>query len=189
MQDRTLAVVSMIFFASELTLALTRRARYTGGATREDGGSGPVLWVLISSAVIGAFAISGIPSWRLPVSAVVIRRVALALMLSGLAIRWWAVLTLGRFFTVDVATHRDHTLVDSGPFRFVRHPSYTGLLLAFLGMGVSLGSTASLVILMTPILVALSFRIRVEEAALRRALGARYDEYCARTKRIIPGIV
>ena len=107
----------------------------------------------------------------------------------GLAFRWWAVITLGKFFTVDVATHDDHALVATGPFRFVRHPSYTGLLLAFCGFGLSFGNTLSLIALMVPIVAALWYRMRVEEEALRRALGAPYDAYCARTKRLIPGIV
>jgi protein-S-isoprenylcysteine O-methyltransferase len=110
-------------------------------------------------------------------------------MIGGLALRWWAVVTLGRFFTVDVATHADHSLVDTGPFHFVRHPSYTGLLLAFLGFGVSMGNALSLLVLMPPIVAALSYRMRVEEAALRGALGAPYADYCARTKRLIPGVI
>ena len=98
-------------------------------------------------------------------------------------------IALGKFFTVDVATHDDHSLVDTGPFRFVRHPSYTGLLLEFCGFGVSLGNGLSLLVVILPIVAALAYRMRVEEAALRRVLGAPYDAYCARTKRIIPGVI
>jgi protein-S-isoprenylcysteine O-methyltransferase Ste14 len=63
------------------------------------------------------------------------------------------------------------------------------LLLAFLGFGFSLGNAASLLVMMVPIVIALSYRMRVEEDALRHALGASYDTYCARTKRLIPGVV
>jgi len=136
-----------------------------------------------------AFSFSGYRRGLLPISPGWIRAVALVLFAGGLAVRWWAVITLGKFFTVDVATHDDHALVSTGPFRFVRHPSYTGLLLAFLGFGVSLGNAASLVVLMTPIVVAFVYRMRVEEEALRRTLGASYDAYCARTKRLIPRMI
>ncbi len=189
MRDATLAVAAVLFFASELTLAIVKRARFSGGATRADRLSAPLLWVVISAAIMLAVSLSAYPPGRLPLSPRAIRAIALVLMLSGVAVRWWAVITLGKFFTVDVATHADHKLVDTGPFRFVRHPSYTGLLAAFLGFGVSLGNTVSLAVLMVPILVAFAYRMRVEEAALRRVLGAAYDAYCARTKRLLPGLI
>lgn len=189
MHDRTLALLTLLFFGSELTLALFRRARHARGATRSDGGSLRLLWIVITLAITAAFSLSGYRRGLLPFSPGWIRAVALTLFVGGLGFRWWAVITLGKFFTVDVATHDDHDLVSTGPFRYVRHPSYTGLLLAFLGLGVSLGNAVSLVVLMAPIAVTLSYRMRVEEAALRQALGASYDDYCERTKRLIPGVI
>lgn len=189
MRDPVLAALTGLFFASELALALSRRARRTGGATRADRGSLHVLWIVITLAIFGAVTLSGYRPARLPLSPGALRATAGLLLVSGVAFRWWAVITLGKFFTVDVATHADHALVDTGPFRLVRHPSYTGLLLAFLGFGVSLGSALGLVVLMTPILVAFSYRMRVEEEALRKTLGAPYEAYCARTKRLIPGVI
>ena len=56
------------------------------------------------------------------------------LFVAGLILRWWAIIILGRFFTVDVTIEKDHELVERGPFRIVRHPSYTGVLLAFVGL-------------------------------------------------------
>jgi protein-S-isoprenylcysteine O-methyltransferase len=105
---------------------------------------------------------------------------------AGLALRWWTILVLGRFFTVDVQIARDHRLVQTGPFRVLRHPSYTGVLLAFVGFGLSLANWAAFLILMLPITMALMHRMTVEEDALRRALGQTYVDYMARTKRLIP---
>ena len=173
MHDRTLALLTFLFFGSELGLALFRRSRRTLGATRADAGSLRLLWIVITLAVTLAFAVSGFRRGRLPFPPTWIRNVALVLLAGGLAFRWWA----------------DHALVSTGPFRYVRHPSYTGLLLAFLGLGVSLGNLLSLLVLMTPIVVTLSYRMRVEEEALRQSLGASYEDYCARTKRLIPGVV
>jgi protein-S-isoprenylcysteine O-methyltransferase len=184
-----LPLLTILFFASELTLALIKRSRRADGATRADRGSGPVLWFVITAAITTAIGVAGYGPARFRFPAAWSRAAALALLVLGLGIRWWAVITLGRFFTVDVATHADHALVDTGPFRYVRHPSYTGLLLAFLGLGVSFGSWLSVAVLMVPIVFALSYRMHVEEKALRRILGVAYDTYCARTKRLIPGVL
>jgi len=184
-----LPIVTVLFFASELTLALLKRTRRGDGATRADRGSGPVLWVVITAAITTAIGVAGYGPARFQFPAAWSRAAALLLLVGGLAFRWWAVITLGRFFTVDVATHADHALVDTGPFRYVRHPSYTGILLAFLGLGVSLGSWLSVTVLMVPIVAALWYRMHVEEQALRDALGAAYDTYCTRTKRLIPGVL
>jgi protein-S-isoprenylcysteine O-methyltransferase len=189
MHDRTLGLLTLLFFASELMLALFKRSKRADGATRADHGSVLFLWVVITLAITAAVSLTDYAPGRLPFPPAVIRAAAFALFAGGLAFRWWAVVTLGRFFTVDVATHADHVLIDTGPFRLVRHPSYTGLLLAFFAFGLSLGNAASLVVLMAPIVVALAYRMRIEEAALRQALGAAYDAYCARTKRLIPGVV
>ena len=103
--------------------------------------------------------------------------------------RWIAILTLGRLFTVDVAIQANHAVVQSGLYRLVRHPSYSGLLLAFLGLGISFGNWMSILVLMVPIFLAVLNRVRKEEHALIAALGSEYVEYCSRTKRFIPGLL
>ena len=189
MPQGSLSLLLGLFFASELTLTIVKRSRRAEGATKADRGSIHALWILITLAITSAVATSSVPVGRMGMSPASIRAVAAAFLIVGLAVRWWAVITLGKFFTVDVATHRDHMLVDTGPFRLVRHPSYTGLLAAFFGFALSFGSWISLALMMTPILVAFAYRMRVEEAALRHALGPAYDAYCARTKRLIPGLI
>src|ERR1700681_3385191 len=107
------------------------------------------------------------------------RAVAVAgvvLFAAGLILRWWAIVTLGRFFTVDVTIEKDHELVERGPFRFVRHPSYTGVLLAFVGVALTLRNWGAILIILVPIFVAFVRRMNVEEEALSRALGERYRE-------------
>jgi len=80
------------------------------------------------------------------------------------------------------------TLVTRGPFCFVRHPSYTGVLLAFVGFALSLRNWAALVVILVPIFIAFVRRMNVEEEALSRALGVRYADYMKTTKRLLPGI-
>src|SRR5213079_2193074 len=108
------------------------------------------------------------------------------LFVAGLLLRWWAIITLGRFFTVDVTIEKAHELVDRGPFQIVRHPSYTGVLLSFVGLALSLRNWAALLVILIPIGAAFIHRMNVEEDALSRALGPCYAEYTKRTKRLVP---
>jgi protein-S-isoprenylcysteine O-methyltransferase len=110
------------------------------------------------------------------------------LFVAGLFLRWWAIITLGRFFTVDVTIEKDHELVERGPFRVVRHPSYTGVLLAFVGLALCLGNWAALLVILLPIGAAFIHRMNVEEDALASALGAQYTDYMRQTKRLVPFI-
>jgi protein-S-isoprenylcysteine O-methyltransferase Ste14 len=114
--------------------------------------------------------------------------VAVTLFVAGLILRWWAIVTLGRFFTVDVTIEKNHELVERGPFRWVRHPSYTGVLLAFLGWSLTLRNWVAIALVILPIFIVFVRRMKVEEDALLQALGERYREYMNRTKRLVPFI-
>ena len=106
----------------------------------------------------------------------------------GVAVRTWAILTLGRLFKFVVVIQDGHHVVDSGPYRFVRHPSYTGGLLALVGAGIGLGNWISILAAAGVPLLAIMIRIAVEEARLTRDLGDDYRSYASRTKRLIPGV-
>ena len=88
----------------------------------------------------------------------------------------------------DVAIAGDHRLIDRGPYRLIRHPSYAGALLALAGFGLAMGSVPALAALLVPTLAAYHYRITVEEAALLHGLGAAYADYMRRTWRLIPGL-
>jgi protein-S-isoprenylcysteine O-methyltransferase len=177
--------VVALFPASEIALALMRRAR-TGIARHADQGSTGLLWLVILCGVAVAVASQWMPGLGLPGPGWLLRELALVLLVSGLAVRWVAVLSLGRFFTVDVALHEQHALVDTGVYRYVRHPSYTGLLVAFAGLGVFFGNWVGLSAVTLPVAAAVLVRIRTEEAALLEGLGVSYAAYCAKTKRLLP---
>lgn len=110
----------------------------------------------------------------------------LALMSGGLALRFWAIRVLARFFTVDVNIQEGHELIRRGPYRLLRHPSYTGSLMTFLGFGLALGNAWSLPLLLAPVILAFVWRMRVEERVLAEAFPAQYPDYAQRTKRLIP---
>ncbi len=106
----------------------------------------------------------------------------------GLALRVWAVLTLGRSFSTFIQVDADQAVVTRGPYRWVRHPSYTGLLLIALGFGLGVGNWLSLAICAAIPLVGLLPRIAVEEAELARVLGDQYRSYQKATRRLVPGL-
>ena len=177
--------LGLVYLCSELLLTLTRRSRSRTG-TKQDQSTLGVLWLVIMASVAAGVCVAAF--W--PAAALAHRDVlafaAVVLFGAGLALRWWAIITLGRFFTVDVTIEKDHELVERGPFRLVRHPSYTGVLLAFVGFALALRNGAALLVVLVPIFFAFIHRMNVEEAALSRALGSRYRDYMRRTKRLVP---
>jgi protein-S-isoprenylcysteine O-methyltransferase Ste14 len=112
----------------------------------------------------------------------------LVIAVLGIAFRVWAILTLGRFFKFVVVIQNGHRVIDRGPYRLLRHPSYSGGLAALLGIGIALDNWLSILAIVGIPLLAILVRIRVEEARLRAALGQDYRAYAARTGRLIPGV-
>jgi protein-S-isoprenylcysteine O-methyltransferase Ste14 len=117
-----------------------------------------------------------------------ISSLGLLLIIVGVAIRWSAVLTLNKYFTVDVTIMDDHRLVRSGVFKYVRHPSYFGLLIAVLGLGVTMVNWLSVIIMLVPHAIIIILRINEEERALAEHFGSDYEDYRRNTKRLIPFI-
>jgi protein-S-isoprenylcysteine O-methyltransferase Ste14 len=111
-----------------------------------------------------------------------------AVVLTGSVVRLWAITTLGRWFTYDVRVTEGQPVVRTGPYRWVRHPSYTGVLLVLLGIGLTLGNWLSVVLIVVLPTVGLVRRIRVEEAALLGTIGEPYAHYAAGRPRLFPGL-
>jgi len=107
-------------------------------------------------------------------------------MLAGMALRFYAMWVLGRSFTYYVAVHAKQTVVEVGPYRYVRHPSYSGALMILVGLGLTLGNWAGLLVLVVCVGIAYAYRISVEESALAAALGEPYRQYMCRTRRLVP---
>lgn len=177
-------VLGAIYGLSEVGLAITRRS---GSQTvSRDRNSLALLWgVILISLAIGIFIGRLYPAATLPHRRT-IYLIGLSLFVGGIILRWYSIARLGRFFTVDVSIVSEHRLIDSGPYRFIRHPSYTGALIAFLGFGLSLGNWLSILLVTLPILGAFLWRIQLEESVLLESLGDDYRAYIRRTKRLIP---
>ena len=110
----------------------------------------------------------------------------MGVMVAGLLLRWWSVRTLARFFTVDIAIQPGQALIRRGPYRLLRHPSYTGALLTVAGFGIALGHPLAALVVVVPITAAFLWRIRVEERMLAEAFPDAYPAYARETKRLIP---
>jgi protein-S-isoprenylcysteine O-methyltransferase Ste14 len=107
-------------------------------------------------------------------------------MLMGVTLRWYSAAVLGKYFTFNVAIRSGQTLIEVGPYRYVRHPSYSGALLSLLGFGLALGNWAGLAAALSCLGFAYSYRIPIEEQALSSALGDAYQQYKNRTWRLVP---
>jgi protein-S-isoprenylcysteine O-methyltransferase len=177
-------VLGAIYGLSELYLAFTRHSRTQ--AVSRDRRSLFLLWaVIIASLWLGIQMIWLSPRATLPYPRGVYF-FGFILFIGGLALRWYSIGYLGRYFTIDVSISAEHKLVDSGPYSYIRHPTYAGVLLAFVGLGLCFGNWLTILFLTVPIIGAFLWRIRIEESALTDALGEDYRAYMRRTKRLIP---
>jgi protein-S-isoprenylcysteine O-methyltransferase Ste14 len=167
--------------AFELLLALRTR-----GAVGRDRSFVPLTLSVLAGLALGVaaarddLALPGPGWWPLAMG--------LVIFALGLVLRGWAVHELGRFFKFTVVVQPDHQVIDTGPYRLIRHPSYTGLLMTALGVGIALGTWLSIPAVVLPPLIGFSLRIRHEERVLAAELGEPYRAYMQRTHRLIPGV-
>jgi protein-S-isoprenylcysteine O-methyltransferase len=164
-----------------------RRGRGATSARVRDHGSRRVIYWVMGVAVAIAFWCS------YPVNVLALTWhpydlffAGLALMVAGELLRQWAMSALGRHFTSLVAIQPGHELIETGLYRYVRHPSYTGAFLLWIGLGLALNNGVSLIVLALAATIAYGERVRSEEAALKEAFGDSYRSYCRRTRRFIP---
>ncbi len=108
----------------------------------------------------------------------------IALLAAGLGFTVWARRHLGRNWSASVVVKEGHALVRTGPYRYVRHPIYSGLLLAFLGMAVTIGEWRGLVAVLLA-WVSLAVKSRAEEKRMRETFP-EYAEYARGTPAIVP---
>jgi len=177
------------WLALEAGLLIRDRVRGKGSAARDQG----TLWLnilVIAAAVTTAGMLTGTLSdaaaWQFGSAGLSVA--GPVVMWAGLAVRIWAIVVLGASFRTTVEVDAEQKVVDGGPYRWVRHPSYTGILLLLAGLGLVYGNWAALAILLVLPAGILIHRIFVEEAVLTEVIGRAYTDYAARTKRLVPGL-
>jgi protein-S-isoprenylcysteine O-methyltransferase Ste14 len=178
----SLWIISELFGA-----VLIPRLRQRGATrVRRDRGSAAlvILTIFVSISIAFAFGYAGIgmlPDW--------VFYLGIALMFLGILVRQWAIAILGRFFSLTVQIAEDHKVVEKGPYRLIRHPSYTGVLVTFIGLGLAVQSAGALLVLLVLFGISFGYRMHVEERTLLSELGQAYASYMKRTKRLIPFLI
>jgi protein-S-isoprenylcysteine O-methyltransferase Ste14 len=181
------SMVAVVWLVSEFTIGVRSFQRV--GDRRQDRLSGPALVVGMVLAVYFSIGVALVrPGAAISAARPVIFVLGLLVALAGIALRQYAVATLGRYFSTRVLVTPDQQVVDAGLYRYVRHPSYSGLLLTVLGMIICSTNWLSLACYAVAI-PGFAYRIQVEEEALVRGLGEPYRAYMLRTKRLIPFVV
>jgi protein-S-isoprenylcysteine O-methyltransferase len=173
------------FLLVEIYLLAVKRSRDPKQAS--DRGTLRLVWMLIGCGCLVGFLLAPKVSFLSWPDSLAIVLLADLLLVAGIGLRIWSVVHLGRFFTVDVAIQEGQRVIQSGPYRYVRHPSYAGSILALVGLACLTFNWLGFVVIIGCSLVAYTLRISVEEKVLYQNLGEEYREYAERTKRLIPG--
>jgi protein-S-isoprenylcysteine O-methyltransferase Ste14 len=177
------------WLALEAGLLIRDRVRGKGGFARDRG----TLWlnIIIITVALGVAGtltaeLKDSAAWQFGSTGLTVA--GPIVMWTGLAVRVWAIVVLGKSFRTTVEVDAGQRVVESGPYRWVRHPSYTGILLLMVGLSLVYGNWPALAVLLVLPTGVLVYRIFVEEAVLTEVTGRAYADYAARTKRLVPGL-
>jgi protein-S-isoprenylcysteine O-methyltransferase Ste14 len=176
--------VSYLYGFFEVFMNLRQRGKSKITNSRDKGS----LWLLYGiitvgfalSFSIGATKLGRIYYWD------TLFAIGMVLVVIGFIIRIHSILTLNQYFTYSVAKVENHKLIETGLYKFIRHPGYLGQLIIFVGISTSISNWLSILLMMIPISLVYLHRINVEESFMLEQLGEDYLNYQERTKRLIP---
>jgi protein-S-isoprenylcysteine O-methyltransferase Ste14 len=168
--------------------AMRLRSGLNRGGTPSERWSQVIVALAIIGGLLGGLGAASSGSAALITGRWPIFIAGLIFMAAGVYVRQWSIFTLGRFFTAEVRVRADQPVIDTGPYRWVRHPSYTGLIIFFIGLGLALTNAISVLVLAVIPTVGLVVRIHFEERSLMAGLGEPYRQYAATHKRLFPGV-
>jgi protein-S-isoprenylcysteine O-methyltransferase Ste14 len=182
-----LQISYLIWTVMEVIVQIRQRKRFRAGAQRRDTGSHALL---ICLSLLGIL-LCALLAFTVPAAAITSAReiffwLGIVLVYVGIAFRLYAISVLGTFFTTTVAVTAGQSVIETGPYRLIRHPAYTGILITLLGFGLCYTNWSGLLALMGCTLPGFWYRIHVEEQVLQEHLGLPYQEYMRHTKRLIP---
>jgi protein-S-isoprenylcysteine O-methyltransferase Ste14 len=184
----SLLLASLVWIGFEVGLVLRDRKQNKGG-TGIDRGTRYLNFLSIVLGITGAALLNGLSAFFFPGGRTgLVFWIGILVMALGLGLRILAIQTLGAAFRTTIETHEHQPVIRNGPYRLIRHPSYSGILLMCLGYGLAVQNWLSLLVAVLLPLSALAYRMRVEEKALVASLGPEYEEYQRHTKKIIPWI-
>jgi protein-S-isoprenylcysteine O-methyltransferase Ste14 len=180
----TVAVAAWLVF--EFAMRVRQRRRASGPASAD-----PTYFILVAclvAAVIAAEALGRRGGLRWPGGLIWPAVAGITLIAAGIGLRAWSIATLGRFFQYQITIQPGHRVVTGGPYRYVRHPSYTAVALILAGIALACGDVWSLAAVAALGGAGLAVRIRAEERQLGQALGGEYQQFAAGRKRLVPGM-
>lgn len=178
-------ILGLVWIVAEARLAKqSSPAQHTIIETEQH--SQRMLWVSVVISLVIALTLKQL-AW-LPISIPYLTRQLLAMCLFavGLGVRYWAVIELDRFFTTNVTIQQQHQLITTGPYRWIRHPAYLGLLMALFAAGIAMGDFLALCMLILPTFLAFKARVEVEEQMLQKAFPSQYSAYSRISWRLLP---
>ncbi|MGR9045057.1 MAG: methyltransferase family protein [Gammaproteobacteria bacterium] len=178
-------LLCLLWLGAEIKLARKARADREKFLASEER-SQQLIWITLATGLLAALSFKTFNWMPIPIGYLARQFIALALFTTGLSLRYYAVGRLGHLFTMNVAIHREHRLVVDGPYRWVRHPAYTGLLIAIAGAGLAMGDFLALLLLTLPSFFVFKFRIALEEQALHQRFGTAYLNYCKTSWKLLP---
>ena len=186
-------IVYVLWFGLEMAgtldkarLGASLQSSVAEGENRDQGSRQFLVALIVIGMVAGFNLARNVPAAAIPWHPIAVFWLGIVLMLGGIVFRQMAIRTLGKYFTFTVRVRAEQPVVDFGPYRWVRHPSYTGSLLTMIGIGLALLNWASLLCIVVFAGAGFAKRIAVEERALSGALGEPYRAYMRRTWRLLP---
>ena len=180
------AITFSIWLLSEILLNRLFRSK-SSDRQNADKNSLSLIWITIIASISASVFISN--KYYLPLSQnPIIQYAGLELIFAGIILRLAVIISLGRFFTVDVTIRQNHQLKKNGFYKYLRHPSYSASLLSFIGLGIFLNNWISLLLIVVAMLTVFIIRITIEEKILMEQFGSDYIEYKKTTRRLIPFI-
>ena len=147
-----------------------------------------ILWWSVG-IIVGIFAIPNLlPRLKIPGKGKMLFATGIFFIVAGILLRCLSVRKLGKFFRSKIVIQEKHTLIKTGPYKYLRNPSYTGVILTLIGFGFGIGNWLSLIFLFIIGLVSFVRRISFENQALSKKFGNEYEEYKKKTWALIPYI-
>jgi protein-S-isoprenylcysteine O-methyltransferase Ste14 len=182
----TFLIAAVVWISVEATLIL-RDGLSGKGTTTLDRRSRLYNTISLNLALCLPPIICWLPSLKFAgFQAPVALRAGIVIMCSGFLLRHWSIYILGKYFRTTIELEKEHKVVQTGPYKYIRHPSYSGMILFCIGYGLLAQNWLSLVAAVLFPTVSLLYRIKIEEAALVQGLGFEYEQYQKKTKRLVP---
>jgi protein-S-isoprenylcysteine O-methyltransferase len=178
-------LLCLLWTGAEIKLARKNQIDYSNSSDSEEI-SQWVLWITVVTSLVLAVIFKTLGWAPIPIEYLPRQLFALLMFANGLFLRYSAVSKLGRFFTTNVLIQSQHELIVDGPYRWVRHPAYTGLLIALAAAGLAMGDIIAMLLLTVPTFFAFKFRIVIEEKLLNKKFGEEYRDYIRTTWKLLP---